>query len=147
MPVQAPAALGELIAMHQEFAIEGVRLQNARLVAKDADSTDGVIGLAGTGLNSESGEVNDELKKYLYHGKDFNRKKIIDEMGDVLWYYNVLLGATGITWEEVILGNIEKLTERRTNKTGSYSDGVKEPVNANVRYVDFAAKKERFDVV
>lgn len=38
------------------------------------------------GLNGEAGECIDLLKKYLYQGHELDREKMIEELGDVLWY-------------------------------------------------------------
>lgn len=68
--------------------------------------------LGGFGLAGESGEVVDELKKHIFHGSDLDREKVVKELGDVLWYYTLLLETLGISWTEVIEGNVKKLTER-----------------------------------
>ena len=65
-------------------------------------STNERLGLCGLGLSGEIGEVTDLLKKYLYHrnGKPLDVNKLKDEMGDVLWYYFVLLDTLGLTFEQ-----------------------------------------------
>lgn len=64
------------------------------------------------GLNGESGEVIDILKKHEFQGHLFDRDKIIDEAGDVCWYLALLASALGITLEEIMKRNIEKLVNR-----------------------------------
>lgn len=74
--------------------------------------------LGAMGLAGETGEVVDELKKHLFHGKDKIecRPKVVKELGDVLWYYTLICRTMGITLDEIIEGNVEKLTERYPEK-------------------------------
>lgn len=62
------------------------------------------LGLCGLGMAGETGEVADMLKKYLYHrnGKPLDTQKLKDELGDVLWYFFVLLDTVGLTFEQVM---------------------------------------------
>jgi NTP pyrophosphatase (non-canonical NTP hydrolase) len=68
------------------------------------------------GLCAEAGEVADVLKKYYCHTEKNNwpdvRKKLVYELGDVLFYFLKLIDRFGITVEEVIEGNREKLASR-----------------------------------
>lgn len=75
------------------------------------------LGLCGLGLSGEVGEVVDILKKYLYHrnGKPLDIDKMRDELGDVLWYFSILLSTLGLTFEEVMQANISKLEKRHTD--------------------------------
>jgi NTP pyrophosphatase (non-canonical NTP hydrolase) len=72
------------------------------------------LGLCGLGLSGEIGEVTDLLKKYLYHrnGKPLGIEKLKDELGDALWYFFVLLDTVGLTFEQVMEANAEKLEKR-----------------------------------
>lgn len=78
------------------------------------------------GLCGESGEVIDLVKKHVSHGHPLNKEKLIDELGDVAWYLAECADAIGISLEEVLTHNIEKLkkrypegfsTERSINRT------------------------------
>lgn len=64
------------------------------------------------GLNGEAGECIDIFKKYFYQGHDLDVDKLIDELGDVLWYIAETCTGIGITMEEVAIRNIEKLRKR-----------------------------------
>lgn len=64
------------------------------------------------GMNGESGEVADELKKFLFHGHKFNKGKLVEEIGDVLWYISTTLYGLGISLEECAEKNINKLKKR-----------------------------------
>ena len=76
--------------------------------------TDGIDQLLNgvMGLNGEAGEVIDIVKKYLYQGHELNHNKIIDELGDVLWYLNLIANAIGTNLEDIAKYNIDKLEKR-----------------------------------
>lgn len=64
------------------------------------------------GLNGESGECIDLLKKHLFQGHPLDRDKLIDECSDVLWYVAELATGLDISLEKVAEHNIEKLRNR-----------------------------------
>lgn len=64
------------------------------------------------GLNGESGEVIDILKKHEFQGHELDYDKIMDEAGDVCWYLALLAFALNVPLEEIMLRNVQKLKER-----------------------------------
>jgi len=70
------------------------------------------------GLGGESGEVVDELKKITMHRKEIDVTKMIDEMGDVLWYYVLLMNTLGVDFDQIMEYNTKKLTARHPHKHG-----------------------------
>ncbi len=64
------------------------------------------------GLNGEAGECIDILKKTEFQGHDFNPMKMVDELGDVLWYAAQLATGLGVTLEYVAQHNVDKLLAR-----------------------------------
>jgi NTP pyrophosphatase (non-canonical NTP hydrolase) len=64
------------------------------------------------GLSGETGELLDMIKKVVWQKHPLNREKVKKELGDIRFYYQALLNFFEITDEEVINGNIEKLTAR-----------------------------------
>lgn len=64
------------------------------------------------GLCEEAGEVAGVVKKHVFHGHELNRDKLVEELGDTLWYLDQLACSFGITLEEVAGANIEKLRKR-----------------------------------
>lgn len=64
------------------------------------------------GLNGESGEVIDILKKHEFQGHELDYDKIMDEAGDVCWYLALLASALNVHLEEIMLRNVQKLIER-----------------------------------
>ena len=72
--------------------------------------TMGALGLAG-----EAGEVIDLIKKHKFQGRELDRDKLINELGDVRWYIEVLLHAIQSDMAEVENVNVTKLRRRYPN--------------------------------
>ena len=64
------------------------------------------------GLNGESGEVIDIVKKHMFQGHELDKDKIKKELGDVMWYVAEVCEALNLNLDEVMEGNIEKLRKR-----------------------------------
>jgi NTP pyrophosphatase (non-canonical NTP hydrolase) len=64
------------------------------------------------GIAGEAGEVADYMKKVIGHGKEFDRTKLVDELGDVLWYVSQLAHIHDIPLEEIMTMNTAKLRMR-----------------------------------
>ncbi|EHN14123.1 nucleoside triphosphate pyrophosphohydrolase family protein [Clostridium sporogenes] len=64
------------------------------------------------GITGESGEVIDIVKKYLYQGHELNHNKLINELGDTLWYINLIADAINIILEDIAKYNMDKLEKR-----------------------------------
>lgn len=64
------------------------------------------------GLSGEAGEVADLIKKGVFHKHGVDQEALKKELGDVLWYVAGLCTTLGITLEEVMTLNIEKLKAR-----------------------------------
>ena len=67
---------------------------------------------AATGICGEAGEVLDLVKKTAFNNRDLNYKKLIEELGDVEFYLEALRQTLGISREDILLQNIEKLGKR-----------------------------------
>lgn len=67
---------------------------------------------AAAGMAGESGEVIDIVKKSFAYGKTLDRDHLIEEIGDGLWYANLMIHTLGSSWEEVLSKNIAKLKAR-----------------------------------
>ncbi len=89
-----------------EYQKLAMRTLNPELDKKDV-LINGVMGLCG-----ESGEVIDIVKKHLAQGHELDREALIDELGDVAWYLAETATVLGVTLEEVLSRNIEKLRRR-----------------------------------
>ena len=64
------------------------------------------------GMNGEAGECIEILKKVEFQGHEFDPNRLIDELGDVMWYVAQTATGLGITLEDVAHGNIKKLEKR-----------------------------------
>ena len=70
---------------------------------------------AAVGISAEGGEFMEIVKKMVFQGKpwnDHNRKHLVIELGDVMWYVMQACMALDISLDEVIAGNVEKLKKR-----------------------------------
>jgi len=73
---------------------------------------------AALGLSAEAGEFGDLVKKCLFQGKELNkenRELMIKELGDVMWYLAQGCMALGVSIDEVLWANIDKLEKRYPN--------------------------------
>jgi len=70
------------------------------------------IAIAAMGITGEAGEVSEPLKKALYSGKVVDRAYMVKELGDLLHYWVRIAGILGISPEEIMDANVEKLMER-----------------------------------
>ena len=70
---------------------------------------------AGVGLSAESGEFLEIVKKMVFQGKpwdEHNRKHLVIELGDVMWYVMQACKALDVSIEDVVAGNVDKLKKR-----------------------------------
>ena len=73
---------------------------------------------ASIGMQAESGEFSEIIKKVIFQGKDWNEENrfhLKRELGDVLWYWVQGCIALGYTPDEVMDENIKKLEARYPN--------------------------------
>lgn len=68
------------------------------------------------GLAGEAGEVNDLIKKWIFHGHGLSEAKLDEELGDLLWYVALYCEAVGTSMSALMQGNIEKLLKRYPDK-------------------------------
>ena len=92
--------------VYQKLAMKTV---NPELTKKDM-LVNGVMG-----LNGESGEVIDVVKKHMFQGHDLDVDKIKKELGDVMWYVAEVCEALDFSMDEVMEANITKLSNRFKN--------------------------------
>lgn len=64
------------------------------------------------GLNGESGECADMIKKYLFQGHELDKEHLMKELGDVAWYIAISAYAIGYDLETVLQANVDKLRKR-----------------------------------
>ena len=67
---------------------------------------------AALGLSGEVGEVVDHIKKWKFQGHKLNKKEIIEELGDVLWYIGEMADGINADLGKIAENNIAKLQLR-----------------------------------
>jgi len=82
-------------------------LKTASVKEKNRLVLNGVMGLAG-----ESGECVDMLKKHLFQGHQLDSEKMLDELGDVLWYIAITAEGLDLKLDDIARHNNEKLAKR-----------------------------------
>lgn len=73
-----------------------------------------------TGLAGEAGEVLDISKKVWVYGKELDLYHLIEELGDMRFYYQTVLNMLGLDDQDIIAFNMEKLSQRYAD--GKYSN-------------------------
>ena len=64
------------------------------------------------GLSGEVGELNDMVKKWVFHEKELDEVHLKKELGDVMWYVAMMCQSMGWELDEVLQMNIDKLIAR-----------------------------------
>lgn len=72
------------------------------------------------GVSGEAGELLDAVKKSTIYQKPLDRANVIEELGDLEFYMEGLRASLGITREETLRHNMQKLDKRYG--TGQYSN-------------------------
>ena len=64
------------------------------------------------GLMGEVGELDDCIKNHTMYNKPIDVVNFKEEVGDIMFYLEGACQAMGITIEECVIGNVEKLSKR-----------------------------------
>jgi NTP pyrophosphatase (non-canonical NTP hydrolase) len=70
------------------------------------------VTLGAMGLAGEAGEVANIVKKAVFHGKHLDREHLLDELGDVFWYFTLLCDGANLSLQEIIEANNQKMQAR-----------------------------------
>ena len=76
------------------------------------------------GVSGEAGELLDAVKKHCVYQKPLDFENVKEEVGDILFYLTGLLNDMGITLNECIEANREKLSKRYPNKCYSNAAAI-----------------------
>lgn len=68
------------------------------------------------GVGTEAGELQDAVKRWVAYNKPLDKVNVKEEIGDIFWYLARLCDELGLTFEECMARNIEKLRTRYPNK-------------------------------
>ena len=74
----------------------------------------------GCGVSTEANELLDAIKKHTIYQKPLDVENVKEELGDLLFYMSNLMQSVGLSFEEVLQHNIDKLSVRYAS--GSYSN-------------------------
>lgn len=68
------------------------------------------------GMQTESSEFTDAIKKHIFYGKKLDEVNLREEIGDMLWYIAIALDCLGSDFETEMKINIDKLKARYPEK-------------------------------
>jgi NTP pyrophosphatase (non-canonical NTP hydrolase) len=94
------------------------------------------------GISGEAGELLDAIKKHSIYQKPLDFDNVKEEAGDILFYLTGLLNDVGITLNECIEANREKLSKRYPNKCYSNADAIKRADKLDVIEEPFVLKDD-----
>jgi NTP pyrophosphatase (non-canonical NTP hydrolase) len=82
-----------------------------RTVNSSLDARDRLLD-ASAGLAEEAAEVLGLIRKKTFQGREVDRARLVEELGDVLWCLSVTADSLGISMSEVAQRNQDKLAKR-----------------------------------
>lgn len=121
---QPKYAVEEKLNIDQEFsAMVGHLIKSSKLIMETITEDKVALIHCIMGMSGEVGEMLDAIKKHVIYNKPLDVGNILEESGDLLFYFQDLLTKVGLTWEQVKLHNINKLLkgDKARYKNG-YSD-------------------------
>jgi NTP pyrophosphatase (non-canonical NTP hydrolase) len=77
---------------------------------------------AAMGLAGEAGEYIDAIKKHVFYGKELDVANATEELGDLAFFLQAACNTHGLTIEEVLQANANKLAKRYSSLTYSDAD-------------------------
>lgn len=92
-----------------EYQKAAARTLNGRLSDREK-LLDGAAGIA-----EEAGEVLAHVRKHLYQGRDLDRERLAEELGDVLWCVAAVATVSGFHLSDIAQRNQVKLAGRHPN--------------------------------
>ena len=91
--------------------IKEFQMKSTRTMNKDLSFKESVLNMC-LGISGESGEVNDIIKKHMFHSHELDRNHLIEEIGDVFFYLVNLCSLYDIDVEKCLDTNYHKLLLR-----------------------------------
>lgn len=67
---------------------------------------------AAAGLAEEGGEALSLVRKHRFQGRELDRTRLVEELGDALWCIATAASALGVSLDRVASSNMEKLQTR-----------------------------------
>jgi NTP pyrophosphatase (non-canonical NTP hydrolase) len=110
-----------------EHTLDGAHAEMVRSLAKDGDAiladmdgADAHLLHMAVGVAGEAGELLDAIKKGVIYRKPIDMPNVIEELGDLEFYMSGVRDALGISREQCLQANMDKLSVRYAG--GTYSD-------------------------
>lgn len=97
-------------AMRTNDEMSTCRLETSIDINSEYDM--GGIVMATMGLSGEVGELNDMIKKWIFHQTDMDITHAKKELGDIMWYIACMAESFGWSLDEIMRMNIDKLKAR-----------------------------------
>ena len=91
---------------------DGKCTDRLRLAANCTAADFGAVINASLGLSGEVGELNDMIKKAVFHGHPLNTEHLEKEIGDIMWYVAMMCESFGFDMAVIAQMNIDKLKAR-----------------------------------
>ena len=97
-------------AMRTNDEMSTCRLETSIDINSEYDM--GGIVMATMGLSGEVGELNDMIKKWIFHKTNMDITHAKKELGDIMWYIACMAESFGWSLDEIMQMNIDKLKAR-----------------------------------
>lgn len=90
------------------------------------------------GLCTETGEIQDQVKKHLFYGKELDLVNLKEEIGDLFFYVIIMCDVLNVNFTEILDLNFKKLSarypggftnERALNRNQTFERKVLENLN------------------
>lgn len=98
----------ESMDRYKEFVISKCSMRTVRTVGNMELTA--VLGMVG-----EAGEIADDLKKRMFHDHQVVHGHMIEELGDLFFYFTLMLEAYNYELDTIVDFNMRKLDERYPN--------------------------------
>ena len=108
----------DISAKHHAFAVSLFKDPNLIMKTLTPERMD--LLHAGIGASGEAGEILDTVKKCAIYDQPLDKENLIEELGDILFYLQVICKLAGIKFEDAMEHNMARLMKRYPNAT--YSD-------------------------
>ena len=102
----------QIKAMRTNDRMASLRLDSKMTENQWTDEDLGGILDACLGLSGEVGELNDMIKKWIFHEAKIDTDHLKKELGDVCWYIAMMCDSCGWNLDEILQMNVDKLKAR-----------------------------------
>lgn len=89
-----------------------VLAKSGDIIAKELTGNDAHLMHMAIGISGEAGELLDAIKKRVIYRKDLDLENVIEELGDLEFYLEGIRQGLGLTREQCLEANINKLGKR-----------------------------------